>query len=52
MVEKGHVRKESGVTIQGKREVEVGTLLLCNDKNNVNVDKVFLKLFLVFKLQV
>ena len=33
--EKGHAWKESGVTIQGKGEVEVGTLLLSNDQNNV-----------------
>ena len=26
--EKGHIWKESGVTAQGRREVEVGTLLL------------------------
>ena len=26
--------KESGVMAQGRREVEVGTLLLGNDKNN------------------
>ena len=30
-----HVWKESGVTAQVKMEVEVGTLLLSNDKNNV-----------------
>ena len=30
-MEKGHVEKESGVTTQGKKEVEVGTLLLGND---------------------
>ena len=45
LVEKGHVRKESGVKVQEKREVEFGTLLLCNDRNNVNVDKVFLSYF-------
>ena len=33
--EKGRVRKESGVTAQERREVEVGTLLLGNDKKNV-----------------
>ena len=37
--EKGHVWKESGVMTQGKREVEVRTILLGNDKNNI-VDKV------------
>ena len=30
----------SGITAGGRREVEVGTLLLGNDKNNVIVDKV------------
>ena len=34
-MKKGHAWKESGVTIQGRREVEVGTLLLSNDENNV-----------------
>ena len=29
--------KESGVTTQGRKEVEVGTLLLGNDKNSVIV---------------
>ena len=33
--EKGHVWKESRVATQGRREVEVGTLLLVNNKNNV-----------------
>ena len=34
--------KESGVTAQGRREVEVGTLcLLGNGKNNVIADKNF-----------
>ena len=40
LAEKGHVWEESGVTTQGKREVEVGTLLLGNDKSNIIVDKV------------
>ena len=40
LAEKGHVSKESGVTTQGRKEVEVGTLLLGNDKNNVIADKV------------
>ena len=35
------VWKELGAMTQGMREVEVGTLLLGNDKNNVIVDKVF-----------
>ena len=30
---KGHVWKESGFVTQGMREVEVGILLLSNDKN-------------------
>ena len=30
---KGHVWKESGVTTQGRREVEVAILLVNNDKN-------------------
>ena len=38
--EKGYVWQESGVTTQGREEVEVGTLLLGNDKNNVIADKV------------
>ena len=41
--------KKSGVTTQGRREVEVAILLLNNDKNNVTAENV---LFLVFKLQV
>ena len=45
----GHVWKESEVTRQGRREVEVAILLLNNDKNNVTAENV---LFLVFKLQV
>ena len=40
MAEKVHVWKESGVTTQGRREVEVGTLLLDNDKSNIIVNKV------------
>ena len=35
------------VIAQGRREVEVGTVLLDNDKNNVNADKNFCFLFLV-----
>ena len=31
---------ESGIATQGRRKVEVGTLLLGNDKNNVIVDKI------------
>ena len=37
---KGHVWKESGVTTQGRREVEVAILLLNNDKNNVTAENV------------
>ena len=38
--ERGYVWKESGVTTQGRREVEVGCLLLGHDKNNVITKKV------------
>ena len=38
--EEDHVWKESGVVIPGGREVEVGTLLLSNDKSNVIVKNV------------
>ena len=37
--------KESGVTTQERKEVEVGTLLLGND-NNVIVNYLFVKLFI------
>ena len=37
--ENSHDWKESGVTTQGKREVEVGTLLLGNDTNNIIAHK-------------
>ena len=47
--EKGHVWKESAVTTQVKMEMEVVTLLLSNDKNNVIDENV---LFFVFKLEV
>ena len=40
LTEKGHIWKESGVTTQVRREVEVGTLLLGNDKNNAIADNV------------
>ena len=40
LTEKGHVWKKSGVMTQGRIEVEVGTLLLSNDKNNLIADKV------------
>ena len=35
LAEKGHVFKESGVMTQGKKEVEVDTLWLGDDKTNV-----------------
>ena len=38
--------KESVVTTQGRKEVEVGTLLLGNDENNVIVNYLFIKLFI------
>ena len=37
-MEKGHVSKESGVPTHGRKGMEVGTLLLGNDKNNVIVN--------------
>ena len=40
LTEKGHVWKESGVVTHGSRKVEVGTLLLSNDKNSVIADNV------------
>ena len=42
--------EESGFMTQGRREVEVGTLLLGNDKTILLLIKS--KLFLVFKFQV
>ena len=36
----------------GKEGVKVSTLILSNDKNNVIAENVYIKLFLVFKLQV
>ena len=39
-MEKGHVWKESGNTTQERKEVEVGSLLLCNDKSNVIANKI------------
>ena len=32
--------KNKGLTSQGRREVEVGTLLLGDDKSNITADKV------------
>ena len=50
---KCHVWKESGVTTQGRREVEVAILLLNNDKNNVTVENVLRYLqCLSFKFEV
>ena len=43
--------EKNRVTKQGRREVEVGTLLQNNDENNVIAESV-LSYFLVFKLQV
>ena len=40
MEQKGHVWKESGVATQEKMDVEVATLLLGNDGNNVIASKV------------
>ena len=40
LAKKGHVWKESGVTTQVSMEVEVGSLLLCNDKKNVIAENV------------
>ena len=37
--------EESGFTTQGWREVEVGTLFLGNDKNNVIANKLFFVIF-------
>ena len=39
LAEKGHVWKVSRVATQGKRDAEVGTLLLGNYKNNAIADK-------------
>ena len=40
LAEKGHAWKESEVTTQGRRKVEVGTLLLSNDENNAIAENV------------
>ena len=42
--------KESAVKTQGRKEVEVGTLLLGNDKNNVTANKL-LSCFQCFSFQ-
>ena len=39
------ISKESGVTTQGRKE-EVGTLLLGNDKNDLIVNYLFIKIFI------
>ena len=39
LAEKGQVLKEPGVTTQRRREVEVGSLLLGNGKNNAIANK-------------
>ena len=39
---KAMFEKNQGVITQGRKEVEVDTLLLGNDKNNVIVNKVFI----------
>ena len=38
--------KKNQVTTQGRKKEEVGTLLLGNDKNNVIVNYLFIKLFI------
>ena len=45
-----YVWKKSGVTTQGRKEVEAGTLLLGNDKNNVTANKL-LSCFQCFSFQ-
>ena len=54
LAEKGHVWNESGVTTQLRMEVEVGTLLLSNNKNVIaeNVLSYFLCLSSKFEVQV
>ena len=49
-MEKGYAKKESGVTTQGRKEEEVGTFLLGNDKNNVTFNFLFITLVFVLKL--
>ena len=44
------VSKESGVTTQGRKEEEIGTLLLVSDKNNVIVNYLFIKLVFMLNL--
>ena len=54
-MEKGHVWKKSGVTTQVRMEVEVGTLSISNDKNNViakNALSYFMCLSSKFEVQV
>ena len=40
LAEKGHVWEGSGVVTHRKRELEIGTLLTGNDKNNVIADEI------------
>ena len=39
-MEKGHLWKESGNTTQERKEVEVGSFLLRNDKSKVIANKI------------
>ena len=41
-----HSKKNQGLQHLGRKEEEVGTLLLGTDKNNVIVDYLFIKLFI------
>ena len=45
MTEKGHVWKESGFTTKERREVELGNILLDNDKNDVIAGNFFVVIF-------
>ena len=44
------ISKKNWVTTQGRKEEEVGTLLLGDDKSNVIVNYVFINLVFVLKL--
>ena len=44
------ISKKNRVTTQGRKEEEVGTLLLGDDKSNVIVNYVFINLVFVLKL--
>ena len=53
MAELGRKRsclKKSGIITQGRKEDEVATLLVSNDKKNVIVNYLFIKLVFVLKL--